>query len=305
MRADHPHQVDVAHLVLAADVVAAAHGAARQHRQQRVGVILHVEPVADVLTLAVDGNRRTGEGLEDDHGDQLFGKVVGAVIVRAVGDDHRQAVGFAPGAHQMVAGGLGRGIGRVGRIGRVLGELAGGAEGAVHLIGGDMVEAEPGGPVRGLPVAARFLQQRIGAVDIGAHERAGSVDGAVHMAFGGQMQDRVGAVTGQDRADAGRVADVGLLERVSRRIVHRGQVGEARGIGQLVQVHDLMAPRHGQPHHRRADEARAARHQQFHRATSTTNGLSNAASAGASRSLAESWPASTVTPQSMARSGSS
>ena len=56
-RADRAHKVDVAPLVLAADVVGAPDRALCQHRQQRIGVILDIKPVADVLARAVDRDR--------------------------------------------------------------------------------------------------------------------------------------------------------------------------------------------------------------------------------------------------------
>jgi hypothetical protein len=37
--------------------------------------------------------------------------MIGSVIVGAIGQHHRQAIGFMPCADQMVAGGFGRGIG--------------------------------------------------------------------------------------------------------------------------------------------------------------------------------------------------
>src|SRR5690606_41276253 len=57
-------------------------------------------------------------------------------IFGAVGGQHRQPVGVVERAHQVVRGGLGRRIRRVGRVGRGLGEVAGLAEGAVDLVGG-------------------------------------------------------------------------------------------------------------------------------------------------------------------------
>ena len=116
-RADHPHQVDVARLGLAADVVAAPHRAAGQHRQQRLGVVFDKEPVAHILARAVNRDRPARQRVQDHHRNELFGKVVGPVVVRAIAQHHRQAVGLMPGAHQMVrcrlAGRIGaaRGVG--------------------------------------------------------------------------------------------------------------------------------------------------------------------------------------------------
>ena len=101
------------------------------------------EPVADLLAVAVDGKRLALERVGDHERDELFGELEGAVVVGAVGDDGGQAVGVDPGADEMVAGGLGGGVGAVGREGRLLveGRVVGG-EGAVDLVGGDVEEAE-------------------------------------------------------------------------------------------------------------------------------------------------------------------
>ena len=47
-------------------------------------MVLYVKPVADVLPLAVDGQPLARERVEDRQRDQLFGKVIWAVIVGAI-----------------------------------------------------------------------------------------------------------------------------------------------------------------------------------------------------------------------------
>lgn len=61
--ADHPYQIDVPRLVLAADIVASANRPAFQYCQKGVGVILHEQPVAYVLAGAVNGNRLSCQGV--------------------------------------------------------------------------------------------------------------------------------------------------------------------------------------------------------------------------------------------------
>jgi hypothetical protein len=114
-------------------------------------VVLDVEPVADLLAVAVDGQRLAGQGVVDDQRDELFREVVGTVVVGAVGGQHRQAVGVVVGAHQMVAGRL---AGRVRAVRFVAVGFGEGrivlAERAVDFVGGHMQEAE-----RLLAVSAR------------------------------------------------------------------------------------------------------------------------------------------------------
>ncbi|CAM3626011.1 hypothetical protein PANO111632_22115 [Paracoccus nototheniae] len=119
------------------------------------------------------------------------------------------------------------------------------------------------------------------------------------MAFGGQMHHRIGAVGGKDAVQRRTVADIGLLKRIAvglRRIGHVCQIG---GIGQCVEVHDLVPARDGQPDHGRADETRAAGNQDLHAGSSKLKGDVQSPNAGAARSLSDSK--GSLTPQSIPR----
>ena len=75
-------------------------------------MVFDIEPVAHVRALAVDGQRLALERIDDHQRDQLLGKMIGAVIVRAIADDGRQPVGVMPRVDQMIRRGLRGGIGR-------------------------------------------------------------------------------------------------------------------------------------------------------------------------------------------------
>ena len=135
--------VEVGHFVPAADVVDLAHPARLEDTADGAAVVFHIEPVADLLAVAVDGQGLAGQGVVDDQRNELFREVVGAVVVGAVGGEYRQAVGVVVGAHQMVAGGLARGVWAVGFVAVGFGE--GGVvlvQRAVDFVGGDVEEAE-------------------------------------------------------------------------------------------------------------------------------------------------------------------
>ena len=53
-RAEQLHEVDVPSLVVSADAIRAAGGALLDRGEERAGVVVDVQPVADVLALAVD-----------------------------------------------------------------------------------------------------------------------------------------------------------------------------------------------------------------------------------------------------------
>src|SRR3954471_11180615 len=74
--ADGVDDLQVGPLAASAQVVALARPAAPQHLQPPAAVVFHVDPVADVAAVAVDGQRPAVEGVEDHQGDQLLGELV-------------------------------------------------------------------------------------------------------------------------------------------------------------------------------------------------------------------------------------
>jgi hypothetical protein len=133
--ANGPHHRDIRPLAISSDIVALTDTAALGDREQRAGVVLDIEPVAHILALAIDRQRLALERIEDDQRNELFGKMAGAEIVRAIGEQHRQAVGVMPGAHQMIGGRFRRRVRRIGPIGRIFAEVPMGVERPEHLIG--------------------------------------------------------------------------------------------------------------------------------------------------------------------------
>ncbi|MNE16218.1 hypothetical protein D3C80_1091570 [compost metagenome] len=109
--ADGVHHVEVLLLVVAADIVRFADLSVAHYFKQRPRVVFDEQPVTHLLAIAIHRQWLAGQGIEDHQRDQLFGEMVWAVVVRAVGDQHRQAVSTVPGAYQVVRGGLARRIG--------------------------------------------------------------------------------------------------------------------------------------------------------------------------------------------------
>lgn len=79
--------------------------------EEGLGVVFDIEPVADVFAGAIDRDGLAAQGLEEDDGNEFFGELAGAVVVRAIGDHDRQAIGVVPGAGEVIGSGLGGGIG--------------------------------------------------------------------------------------------------------------------------------------------------------------------------------------------------
>ena len=262
---DHAQDRDVVPLAVRADEIGLPHAALGEDVPDGAGVVLGVDPVADVLAAAVELGANAVDDVGDLPGDELLHVLVGAVVVGAVGDRGAQAVGAGPGAHEHVGGRLSGAVGARGLVRRLLGELGRVVERqvAVDLVGGDVVVADA--------VLPHGLQQAEGALHVGAQERLGVGDGVVVMALGGVVDDRV--VARHDPIEQLRVADVAHDE------LHAvgGQLGDVlgvAGVGQLVQdgdvhpgvvVDDIV-------HEVAADEAAAARDDDVLREAMMTHG---------------------------------
>ena len=249
---DHAQDGDVVLLAISPDEVGLPHAALGEDVPDGRGVVLGVDPVADVLAAAVELGAHAVDDVGDLPGDELLHVLVGAVVVGAVGDRGAKAVGAGPGADEHVGGSLGRAVRRGRAVGRLLGELGRVVERevAVDLVGGDVVVADS--------VFADGLQQAEGALDVGAQERLGVGDGVVVVALGGVVHDRV--VAGDDPIEQLRVADVTDDELDPVLGQPRDVLGVA-GVGQLVQDGDVylgVVVDHV-VHEVAADEAAAAR----------------------------------------------
>ena len=249
---DHAQHGDVVPLAVGSDEVGLPHAALGQDVPDGRGVVLGVDPVADVLAAAVELGADAVDDVRDLSGDELLHVLVGAVVVGAVGDRGAQAVGAGPGAHEHVGGRLGRAV-RGGRpVGRLLGELRRVVERevAVDLVGGDVVVADA--------VLADGLQQAEGALDVGAEERLGVGDGVVVVALGGVVHD--GVVARNNLIEEFSLADV-ADDELDPILGQPGDVLGVAGIGQLVQdghVHVGVVVHHV-VHEVASDEAAAAR----------------------------------------------
>src|SRR5690606_29484324 len=137
------HDFYIALLVMPTDVVSLADDTGFQYQTERPGVVFDEQPVADLVALAINGERLAFEGVEDDERNQLFREVVRAVIVGAVRDNGGQAVSAPPGSNQVVGTGLACRIRRAGSVGCGLQEqIFRPLKITVDLVGGNVMEAE-------------------------------------------------------------------------------------------------------------------------------------------------------------------
>ena len=227
---DHAQHGDVVPLPVGSDEVGLPHAPLREDVPDGAGVVLGVDPVADVLAAAVELGADAVDDVRDLPGDELLHVLVGAVVVGAVGDRGAKPVGAGPRSDEHVGGSLGRAVRRGRLIGRLLSELGGVVERqvAVDLVGGDVVVADA--------VLADGLQEAEGALDVGAQEGLGVGDGVVVVGLGGVVHD--GVVARDDAVQELRVADVAHDELHAVGGQARDVLGVA-GVGQLVQDGDV------------------------------------------------------------------
>ena len=239
---DDMDDLDVLLLVMAAYVVGLEQLSLLLDHVDGLGVVLHVEPVPDVLAVSVHGELPALQTVVDDQGDQLLRELIGAVVVGAVGDVGRETVGVHIGLHQHVRPRLAGGIGAVGIVGRVLIEERAVVirQGAVHLVRGHMQELLPRleAALRQLPGLLCAVEHHRRAQHIGAHEHLGFPDAPVHMALRREMHHTVDVVLREYPGDGLLVADVRLHEAVVRIALQALQVLQIARVGQKVHVDD-------------------------------------------------------------------
>ena len=233
----------------------------------RTGMVLHIEPVADILSTTIDRKGLAMAYIVDEQRDELLRELVRAVVIRAVGHDGRQAVCIVIGTDEMVRRGL-RGavwtmrvvlrrfseehvaVGLV-AFGRryglerwfdAIGTVHG--QGAIDFVGADVVEtawdACRHDVVELFPVELGGLEEGEGAHYVGAGECEGILDGTVDMGLGGEVDDAVHMFLLHQGVEGVEVTDVHLHEPVVRVVLDVPEVGEVAGVGQLIYVNYLI-----------------------------------------------------------------
>ena len=167
---DGSHNFQVGAFIMPAHIVDLPCPAPGCHQIDGPAVIIHIEPVPNLHTVAVNRKRLMLHGIADHQRDQLLRVLVGAVVVGAAGDVYRHTVGIPEGQHKQVAAGLGGGIGTVGAQRRGLGKEAFGAQSTVDLIGGDLQVFFPRLPASVKPAVHGAAQKIQCAHDVGAHK---------------------------------------------------------------------------------------------------------------------------------------
>ena len=118
----HHDDVDILPLVEPAYVVRLGYFAFVENKVYSPRMVLHVEPVPDILSLTVHRKRPAMPDVVDEKRDQLLRELIWSVVVRAVRHHRRHAVGVMESPHEMVAPRLARRVRAVGPVFRILSE---------------------------------------------------------------------------------------------------------------------------------------------------------------------------------------
>ena len=91
--ADNFHDFNVLLLVVTTDIVDFTHATLMDNQVDCLTVILHIQPVTDIQTLAINRQRLISQSIGNHQRNQLLREVVRAIVVGATGNGHRQTVG--------------------------------------------------------------------------------------------------------------------------------------------------------------------------------------------------------------------
>lgn len=102
--ADGLHHLNIQLFAIAANVVGFTQPTFLQDSENSCTMIPNEKPVADVFSVTVDRQFFPLQGVIDDERNELFGKLIGTIVIGTVGDQHRQPIGMSVGTDQMIRG---------------------------------------------------------------------------------------------------------------------------------------------------------------------------------------------------------
>ncbi len=141
---------------------------------------------------------------------------------------------MVPGHYQVVASRLAGTVGAARVVAALFGKKTLGAKAPVHLVGGNMVEADilPRSP--GLPCS---IQKGPGSHNVGPDKGFRIVYGTVHMAFGGKVDHRIYPVFAKKRFYRSTIGNIDLPETVAGITLKIGKVHQVPCIGKGIDVY--------------------------------------------------------------------
>src|SRR5690606_12272068 len=111
--AQYSDQIDIFPLVETSDVVSTSIFSLMKHKIDSTCVIDHIQPIAGIVTIAIDRYWLVVQYIVNTQRNQFFGKMIGTVIVGTIGNDDRQSVGIVVSAHHVIGSCFGSRIRRM------------------------------------------------------------------------------------------------------------------------------------------------------------------------------------------------
>lgn len=224
---DRPCHSNIGALAVAGKMIDFAGFSPLPGGEEALTVIIDVDPIASLQAIAIDGQGLVSEGPLNEQGNELFGMLARAVIIRAARDHRLGAVGAGRCQTEKVGGSLRGGIGRARVQGRGFLRFFRRGDGAIHFVGG-AVEQRDSLPTSGLEEGGR-------SADIGGDEVGGIGDRPIDMGLGSEMQNARDRMLCDQILDQLLVADIALDEVAAGILLGQGQVGPIARVGQLIE----------------------------------------------------------------------
>ena len=108
---DQLHNVDILHLVVAADIIDLTNRAFANDQIDRLAMVFYIQPVPHIQAFPVDRKRLIRQCIGDHQRDQLLRELIGPVIVGAAADRNGQSVCPVIRSHQQIRRGFGTAVG--------------------------------------------------------------------------------------------------------------------------------------------------------------------------------------------------
>src|SRR5262245_3012964 len=222
-------------------------------------MLIGKDPFTYVQAVAINRKRPIVHGVRDEHGNQLFRKLVWAVVVVAPSDQGRQTMRLVIRENHEIGRSFTRRIGACGIQGSIFAKRPGGAKTAVYLVCLYLNE------LSNLVLTCSF-KQTTRTFDIRADKRSRIQNRAIHMCFSRKIYHPVEVMPRKQVLHLTTGSDVTANKLISRIFRHFFQIAEIPGIREHVVVDDVNVGTSAKKisHEAGANEACAARDENLH-----------------------------------------
>ena len=221
---------------MAADVVNLADAAVANDKVNCAAVVLHVQPVADVLAVTVDRQRLIVQHVRNHQRNQLFREMIRAVIVRTARNRHRHAERAVVRLHEQVSTCLARRV-RAGGVNRgFLGEKQVGTikrQVAVHFVSRNLMIALDS-------VLAARVEQHLRTHDVGLQENGRILNRAVNVALRCEVNYDFWLFLLENAVNRLTVSNIRLDKLEMRIVYHRRKRLHVACVGQCVHTQNIV-----------------------------------------------------------------